>query len=498
MLAYQQLEKKFKRISNLEHLSSIAHWDEAVMMPAGGSQSRAEAQAEVSVMINEIMGSKDVGDLLIQAEHDQNLLNSWQKANLSEMKRAWLKATSVSPELVEAKIMAGSKCEMAWRSLRQENNWQDFVPLFKEVVKLSREEAKQRSEAMGAEVYDALLNLYEPGMTCAKLDVIFTEIKGFLPEFIQQVVDKQKSEKVVIPQGPFSAEKQRELGLHMMKVFGFNFAHGRLDVSHHPFCGGTPRDVRITTRYDKDDFEQSLLGVQHETGHALYEQGLPQEWLHQPVGTARSLGMHESQSLLYEMQVSRSPELLEFAAPIIAEYMADSHIPEESWTIENLKKVFTRVEPGYIRVAADEVTYPMHVILRYEIGKALMEESLEVEDLPEAWDEKMQAYLGLSTKNNYKDGCMQDIHWMDGTFGYFPTYTLGAMNAAQIFAAAVKDKPEIPANLSQGDFSVLNAWLEEKIWSQASFYSVDGLMEFATGSPLDSKYFVEHLKSRYL
>jgi carboxypeptidase Taq len=302
-----------------------------------------------------------------------------------------------------------------------------------------------------------------------------------------------------------------------MRQVGFDFNHGRLDVSHHPFCGGVAEDVRITTRYSEDDFSEALMGVLHETGHAKYEQGLPAEWLTQPVGEARSMGIHESQSLFQEMQIARSRAFLEFAAPVIQRYLQQyllqkndlqqKHAPAykpsakpsaKEWSVDNLYALNNQVQAGFIRVNADEVTYPLHVILRYEIEKDLIEQKISVSDLPEIWDEKMRQYLGLSTEGNYKDGCMQDIHWTDGSLGYFPTYTLGAMNAAQIFNAAKQAIPELQQLISQGNFTALNQWQKENIWSKGSFYSIDELMQTATGETLQLKYFIDHLKARYL
>lgn len=296
--------------------------------------------------------------------------------------------------------------------------------------------------------------------------------------------------------GEFPVERQRELGLEIMKTLGFDFDHGRLDVSHHPFCGGVPDDVRITTRYQTSTFVTSLMGVVHETGHAMYEQGLPVDWRSQPVGRALSAGTHESQSLLMEMQAGRTKEFLEYLAPVAREmFGADDMNP--AWSVDNLHKLYTRVQPGFIRVDADEVTYPLHIILRYEIEKQLIEGKLEVQHIPEIWDEKMQQYLNLSTKGNYADGCLQDVHWSAGLFGYFPTYTLGAMTAAQLFSSARDQVPELLNEIGSGNFAPLLAWLRENIHAKGKFLNFNELMSAATGCELDVDYFKSHLKNRY-
>lgn len=496
--AYQLLEKKFKRIYRLRHLADIANWDEAVMMPAGSGEARAAALAELKVVVVEALNDPQMGDWIEGARAQAEQLNSWQKANLREIEQAWRKATSVSPDLVEAMSRASSRCEQAWRRLRPENDWASFKPLLEEVVQLSREEAAQRAQATGLTEYDSLLNLYEPGLTSAAVDQVFAGMMNELPGLIQKVNEKQSREEVLSIKGTFPVEKQRALGLEFMKAVGFDFNCGRLDVSHHPFCGGTPEDIRLTTRYVEDDFAESLMGVLHETGHASYEQGLPREWIEQPVGSARSMSIHEGQSLLFEMQVSRGLPFLTFAAPIIQKHLGDCVANSADWTPQALFQLYTRVQPDFIRVNADEVTYPAHIVLRYEIEKALIEKSIEVADVPELWDEKMKDYLGVSTAGDYKNGCMQDVHWPSGAFGYFPTYTLGAMTAAQLYQAMLKDVPELESEISRGNFTAMRRWLEAKVWKWGSYYQTPELLKEATGETLNPTHFMSHLKQRYL
>jgi carboxypeptidase Taq len=270
-------------------------------------------------------------------------------------------------------------------------------------------------------------------------------------------------------------------------------------VSHHPFCGGVPEDVRITTRYDVADFAKSLMGVLHETGHAKYEQNLPRPWLNQPVGAARGMSLHESQSLLLEMQVCRSRPFLEFATPLIVEAFPDAARAEPAaFGMENLARLATRVRKSYIRVDADEATYPCHVVLRFELEVELVAGRLAVKDIPEAWDAAMRELLSLSTAGNFKDGCMQDVHWPAGLFGYFPTYTMGALTAAQLFRAAKSAVPGVLDGIRAGDFSPLDGWLREKVWSQGSFLETDALLKNATGAPLGTEAFERHLEERYL
>lgn len=495
--SYQSLVRHFTKIRNLQHLGAIASWDEAVMMPQGAGEYRAEAMAELHVLLNDLLCDPRLPEWLAEAQQAASPSDSWKAANLREMAREVSQATAVDSALVEAKTKASMRCEQTWRIKRAQNDWTGMKPLFQEVVRLARLEAQQRAAHSGLKPYDAMMDLHEPGMRSDQVDQLFFDLKNFLPDFIQRVLARQRSEGVLRPDGPFPIPQQRQLGLKAMEVLGFDFRHGRLDVSHHPFCGGVPHDVRITTRYQEHDFADNLMSVLHETGHALYEQGLPREWTHQPVSSARSMGIHESQSLLFEMQVGRSFHFLQYLSPIMKDLL---HLGpnEQAWSPEHLYRSLTRVKPDFIRVNADEVTYPAHVILRYEIERPLIEGRLEVEDIPEVWNQKMQQYLGLSTVGNFKDGPLQDVHWMGGTFGYFPSYTLGAMNAAQIFQAVYRDCPGLLDDFVRGDLSRLRRWLGERIWSRGSFLEVNELLRQATGEVLNPKYFKQHLSYRYL
>lgn len=494
MKHYQQLEHHFRKLARLGHLGAICGWDQAAMMPAGGNQARGEAMAELAVLMHQQATAPHLAEWFAAAAEEE--LSSTQQISLRAMERSWRQATVLPARLVEAQSLAGSKCEHAWREQRKHNDWQGFLPNLQEVVALAREEAAIRAESLGLAAYDALLDLYEPGTRGQQLDALFAQVKTWLPEMIREAEEKQSSRMYFSPQGPFPVEQQKQLGLEVMKLLGFDFNHGRLDVSTHPFCGGVPTDVRITTRYNEADFMTALLGVIHETGHARYEQNLPQEWADLPIGEARSMGVHESQSLLFEMQLARSREFSHQLAPLAARILGRESDP--AFSVDNFYQLNTKVQRGYIRVDADEVTYPAHVILRYEIERALIQGDIEAVDIPELWDQKMQAYLGLSTKDNYRDGCMQDIHWTDGAFGYFPSYTLGAIYAAQLFAAAEKAIPNLREKIQRGELTELFAWLKINIWLRASTMPTDELIRTATGESLNPAYFQRHLTARYL
>lgn len=490
--AYQHLRDTFTRLSRFSHLSAITGWDMQTQMPAGGSQARAEALAELSVLMHQTLTAPQIAGWIEQAKSED--LNPEQQANLAEIARRYQQAVILPEKFVSAKSLAGMQCEHAWRTQRPNNDWDGFVKNFAPVVELSREEAQIRAEKTNVSRYDALLDLYEPGMTSARLDTIFADVKSWLLDLLKNIVEKQKTESTLAAQGPFAIDKQRALGIEIMQVLGFDFNHGRLDVSAHPFCGGVPEDVRITTRYTEDDFLSALLGIVHETGHARYEQNLPKQWAGQPIGEARSTAIHESQSLFFEMQLARSEPFLEFLRPYVQKAFGDQPAFEKG----NFLRMNQRVEAGFIRIDADEVSYPAHVILRYEIERALIEGEIEVQHIPDLWNEKMQSYLGLNTQGNFRDGCMQDIHWTDGAFGYFPTYTLGAMYAAQLFASAKNALPDLDQQILRGDLSALSGWLSQNIWQHGSRFDTDTLIQNASGETLNPSFFRRHLEQRYL
>ena len=490
--AYQALTATFTRLYRYQHLGAIASWDQAAKMPPGGNAARGAALAELDVLMHQTLTDKSLRPLMQAARSEA--LDAMQGANLREMHREWEQANLLPERLIEAKSLAGSRCEHAWRTQRKENDWKGFLENFSEVVELSREEAQTLSQARGVSPYDALMDIYEPGTRSADIDVLFGELKTWLPDLIGKVSAKQGGDGLVQARGPFPVASQRALGLEIMTILGFDFSAGRLDISTHPFCGGVAQDVRITTRYAEDDFMRSMMGIIHETGHARYEQGLPRDSAALPLGRARSMGIHESQSLSFEMQIGRNPALLGLLSPLVKRHLGE----QAAFEAANLARLFTRVVPGFIRVDADELTYPAHIILRYEIESALINGEIEARDIPALWDEKMMAYLGLDTRGNFAQGCLQDIHWTSGSFGYFPSYTLGAMYAAQYFATIRRLHPALDASLAAGDLKPIFDWLSSHIWSQASRWETSELVQRATGEALNPAHFKRHLEQRYL
>ncbi|RUR28737.1 carboxypeptidase M32 [Legionella qingyii] len=493
MNAYQQLEQHFKKYYDFENLAAIVSWDEASMMPAGGGKARAEALATLSAVQHDWLTNKKVGDLIKQAK-DIDSLSLWQQKNLYWMEKEYLQATCIPVNLVEEFTSESLICGQAWRELRQKNDWKTFKPYLEKLFQKVQMMAEIKSQTFNKPTLDVLIDEYSPDLDCKTITPIFNSLKHELAKLIPSIIEKQKTRQIKTLTGNFPVEKQKQLGMEIMTRLGFDFNHGRLDVSHHPFCGGISSDVRITTRYNEHEFLSSLMAITHETGHALYEQGLSKEWSTQPVGHSLGMAVHESQSLFIEMQICRSLEYIHFLVSIAQNYFKDV----ENITAENIFYHYTKVQPGLIRVDADEVTYPLHVILRYEIEQQLFSSEITVADLPEVWDSSMQKYLGLSTKGDDKNGVMQDVHWPSGIFGYFPAYTFGALIAAQLFSAVKKSIPDLKEQLQQGNFTSLLSWLRKNIHQKGRLLTYPELLRQATGEALNPDYYFAHIKERYL
>ncbi len=490
---YAALEERFRRIGDIEGALSILNWDTAVMMPKLAAPARGEQLATLKRLAHDLLTHAETGDHLAGAD-DEADLDPWQQANLREMRRKYRHAHALEPALVEALTRATTACEMTWREARAQADFAMLAPQLEEVVRLTREAGALSGAALGLSPYDALLDTYQPDLRDAVVVPLFEQLAAELPPLIDAILTRQGAEPdPVRPTGPFATDRQKVLAREFMARAGFDFQGGRLDESTHPFCGGTPADIRITTRYREDDVTSALMGVLHETGHALYEAGLPRPWMGQPVGEARGIAVHESQSLLMEMQACRSPAFVRFLAGELARSFGD----DPAFAPDNLVRLYHRVERGFIRVDADEATYPLHVILRHRLERHLIAGDLTVADLPGAWNDTMRELLGIVPPND-RLGCLQDIHWPIGGFGYFPCYTLGAMLAAQLFRAAEAAIPDLLDSIGQGDFAPLLGWVRENVHAQGAKPGFEELVQEATGGPLAAEPFLEHVRERYL
>lgn len=489
--AYTQLEALFGRIGTLESAVNMLHWDASVMMPPGGGPARGEQLAGLSRLRRDLLAEDRVADLLDGAESEA--LDEWQTANLRGMRRERIHAVAVPGDLLEALTKAGISCEGVWRGAREAGDFTAVLPEFEGMLALVTESATAKAEVLGCSPYEALLDENDPGRRVAEIDRLFGELSDFLPEFLNRVLARQNERPAPpVPAGPFPVAQQRLLAHDLMAAVGFDFDHGRLDESRHPFCGGVPDDVRLTTRFDEGRYDFSTMAVLHESGHAMYEQGLPAEWRGQPVGQAAGMAVHESQSLCIEMQASRTSAFQGW----LAGRLRASFGEDPAWDADSVRRRAIRLRRGMIRVEADEVTYPLHVILRYRLERAMLAGDLDPADLPGAWNDGMADLLGITPADD-GEGCLQDIHWYMGAWGYFPTYTLGALAAAQLYAAATAQTPGMEDALANGEFGPLIGWLRSRIHERGSVASPAELIETATGQPLGTAVFRAHLEARY-
>jgi carboxypeptidase Taq len=494
MTAYARLTARATRIATIGEASAMLGWDASAMMPSGGAAARGDQLAILASLAHGLATAPEVADDLAAAEA-QPPENAWDGENLRLLRHAHTRATAVPADMVEALARANHSCEQVWREARKAADFALVRPHLTELMSLVREQAQALSPALGLTPYDSLMDGFQRGITAADVAPVFADYEAFLATALPRAEALQAARGPAIPfEGPFPEDKQEELCRRLSLRAGLEAEHSRLDRSTHPFCGGTPTDVRITTRYRTDHFSQSLMGVMHETGHALYERGLPREFARQPVGEAAGMAAHESQSLIIEMQAVRSDAFLTWLAPELHALFGGA---AAAYSPANLARQQRHIQRGFIRVDADEMTYPAHVILRFRLEQALMAGDLCVADLPGAWNEGLHALLGITPPDDAL-GVLQDIHWYCGLVGYFPSYSLGAMAAAQLMAAARRDVADLDAALGEGDLAPLLGWLRMHVHGKGSLHGFNDLLRHATGKPLDPADFQAHLTSRYL
>lgn len=488
MRAYDTLAARSTRISHLSDAAGILSWDNSVMMPAGAASARGEAMATLSGLMHDMATAPDTADLIAKAETEE--LTPDEARNLTLLKRGHARATALPGDLVEALSRAGSETELVWREARAASDFSMLAPKLGALLALNVQKADALADALDLSRYDALLDGYDPGRRAADVEPVFDTLADTLPGLIDEAIERQAPPPA--QKGGYDLKAQETLGRAVLDALGYDMTRGRLDVSTHPFTGGATNDVRITTRYEADDFTQALMGTIHEAGHALYEQGLPEAWHGQPLGNANGLTLHETQSLLYEMQLGRSDAFLAWLRPQLVEAFG----AEEATSEAGLRATYRHVERGAIRVDADEMTYPLHVILRFRLERAMLAGDLAVADLPQAWNDGMGELVGYEVRSD-AEGCLQDIHWPMGAFGYFPTYSLGALGAAQIFKAA-RAAEGVEDGIAKGDFAPLLGWLRTNVHSQGSRLEPGDLIERVTGAPLGADAYLAHVRERYL
>jgi carboxypeptidase Taq len=491
---YEQLEQEFRRLHAFRGALSLLRWDAAVMMPRGSADVRGEQLAALETEHHALLTTPKVARLLERAEAGASQLEDWPLANLHEMRRQRDHAIATPPSLIARLAKATSRAEVFWVEARKANDFKLFAPHLEEVVNLMRDKAALMGQARGLAPYDALVDAFTPGISTADIDTIFKALSRKLPGLINQAIEVQADRAPIPLAGKFSVARQRQLSLDVLKTLGFPFDRGRLDESEHPFTEGVPGDIRVTTRFDINDPFSGLLGAVHETGHAMYDLGLPQQWRDQPVGRDRGLALEESQSLLFEMNLCRSRSFVTYLKPLLEKYLQVSG-PE--WSEENLYRHLIRVKRSLIRMDADELTYPVHIMLRYELERKILEGALPVADLPEAWNANLEQRLNIRPTNDV-DGCLQDIHWAVGHFGYFPSYALGAVIAGQLNEALRAERPSLDAEIAAGQFGGVMDWLRDNVHGVGARLPVQELIKQATGKPLTAAAYLRYLEAKYL
>jgi carboxypeptidase Taq len=491
---YTALSDRLREVTHLSGVSGLLGWDEQTMMPEGAADLRAKQQSALAGVVFEKETALEIGQLLqrLQATPPQD---PWQAAVVRDAARNYKRKTALSKELAQREARLSSEGYQAWVAARKASDFSAFAPVLRQWLELTKEKCAAIEPSKPA--YDVCVDTYERGLSSARLDEVFATVRAGLVPLLAEVRSRGVAPDDSWLKGEWDLEKQAAMCKEIAVEMGFDLTRGRLDVSVHPFTGGAgPTDVRMTTRFKAHDLMEGLTGAVHETGHALYEQGRPGDELDGlPVSEALSMGVHESQSLLWERCVALSPAFAEYLLPKL--HAAFPAFPKDK-TAKQLYEAMNTVTPrSLIRVEADELNYPLHIILRYELESALVKGTIAVEDLPRLWNERMQSYLGV-TPDSDAQGVLQDVHWSAGAFGYFPTYSLGAMMAVQLFEAAKKDMPTLDADIAAGRFSPLREWLRVKIHSKGSLYpTLDELLIAATGEPLRPEVFLAHLERKY-
>jgi carboxypeptidase Taq len=491
--AYSELIRRVKEGSLLGSCAGVLGWDERTYMPHQGSSHRAEQMALLARMVHEMMTAAEIGDLLGELESSSFIRDkeSIAAANIREIRRSYNRAVKLPKELVEELARVTTRAQQVWQEARQADDFARFQPWLQKIVDLKRQEAS----AIGYSTvpYDALLDEYEPAAKTAEITQVFAALRNDLAPLIGAILACGKTPQREILQREYPVEQQKVFGQAAAAAIGFDFDSGRLDVTTHPFCSGIgPGDCRITTRFNPSRFNEAFFGILHEAGHGIYEQGLIPEHHGTPAGSAASLGIHESQSRLWENQVGRGRPYWEHFFP-----KAQQAFPSlRDVKLDDFVFAINDVRPSFIRVEADEATYNMHIILRFEMEQALIAGDLQPTDVPAAWNERFKKSFQLTPPNNAQ-GCLQDIHWSMGGMGYFPTYTLGNLYAAQFMEQARQDLGDLDGDFRRGEFGKLKGWLNEKVHRPGQRFPAAELCRRVTGRALSHKPLVAYLRGKY-
>jgi carboxypeptidase Taq len=494
--AWDELRRLLREAATLRSVVGIIGWDQETFMPPAAAPLRGEQMAVLSALVHKRRTSPRIGELLARCEADPALAaDPAAAANLRTLRRDYELATRLPTDLVRELAETSSRAMHAWRDAREANDFAAFAPWLEKIVGLTRRRAEAIGWPQGGEMYDALLDEFEPGMTTAEITRTFAALRAGLTPLIRAVAESGVEPDVAWQRTPVPVDRQAAFSQEVVRRMGFDIAAGRLDVSAHPFCDGIgPGDTRLTTRYLEDQFPSALSGTMHETGHALYEQNLPKdEHFGEPLAEAASTGIHESQSRMWENLVGRSHPFWQWALPEIRRAFGPSGL--DAVDVETAYRGMNVVRPNLIRIESDETTYNLHIMLRFDLERALLSGELPVRDLPAAWNERIRADLGLEVPDDAR-GCLQDIHWSMGALGYFPTYTLGNLYAAQFWTALRQALPGLDDDLRRGEFGGLLAWLKENVHAHGRRYTAPELCERITGQRLRHEPLLQYLQAK--
>ncbi len=478
-MSYDELIKKVKRISTLGNIGGLLGWDQETMMPPNGLKVRSEEMALISELSHEWFTDDKIGELIEAAKEEQ--LDEDQQANVREIEWEYRRSKALPTEFVVEYSKVTTEAMEVWRKAREDNDYASFAPFLQKIVDLNKKYAAYIDDSKDA--YEVLLESYDNGLTLQQISTFFDELKTAIVPLIEQTNDQTD---ISLKEKKVPVEKQRNAARALAEYVGYNFKKGRIDESTHPFTG---YESRITTRYE-DDWVMTLMSTIHELGHGMYEQGLSEEARGTPLGEAASLSVHEGMSRFWENNIGRSKAFWTGYFPKVNEAF------ELNSDLDTFYGVLNKVEPGFIRVDADELTYTMHIILRFEIEKELLDGSLSIEDLPRVWNERMQKYLGITPENDTK-GCLQDTHWAMGSFGYFPSYALGNIVAAQLLEGAKKDIPGLMEQVAKGNFDKLHDWLQKNVYDYGQKYHTGELVERATGKKLSTEDYIAYMREKF-
>lgn len=493
---YQKLCELSKHARILQGISSILDWDQETYMPSGSATIRSEQLETMAGMIHQEKTSRKFANALSKlidipsGKLKTTKLSFQQTAALREWRRDYIHDTALPAKFVKELAKVSSQAIIAWRSAKKENAFHQFAPYLDRIVQLNR----QKADLLGYKdhPYDALLDQYEPNISTEEVSVLFSKLRSQLTPLIKKISQHPIDDHFLY--GNWDAAKQMAFSQKLLDAVGYDSTQGRVDFSLHPFSSAShPTDSRITTRIHPESLMSNIFAILHEAGHALYEMGLPQNQYGTPLGDSRSLGIHESQSRWWETRIGLSKPFWKYFFPLLRETFKSQlgHID-----LDTFYRAINKVNPSFIRIEADEVTYPLHIILRFELEKGLIENSLNVRDIPDAWNAKMKEYLAI-IPNNYAEGCLQDIHWSMGAFGYFPTYTLGNLYAAHLFESFAKDHPHWENQVKAGQLEFIKLWLHEKVYQHGKLYTTQELLKQATGKDFSANAYVDYLKNKY-